>query len=206
MTRECGDMDVSAGREGVPGAYAFLARYVVMPWDSVIDVGGGLGRGIAILQRRTRRVRAIDRDPRLSAFGVEVGDIRTEPSSAFDWVVAVDVIEHVEDDRDFLGNIWRVARKGIFVTTPNLAHHPAAIWPYHLREYRRDEFASLFAQVIPGAATLHFGGEIYGGQMRLSHTGSQWEHQGVLAVRRHASVWRCWFGLRENVLRIVRPE
>jgi hypothetical protein len=63
----------------------------------------GIGRGI--LMRRTRHVRAIDRDSRLAEYGVAVGDIADEASESVDWVSAVRVSEHIEDDIAFMAHL-----------------------------------------------------------------------------------------------------
>ncbi len=148
--RLCGDGLIADGRTALPGAYAFFARYVLFPWESCLDVGGGLGVGRRVLMARSRRVRSIDADARLTQFGVDPGRIEAEPTSGFDWVVAVDVVEHVQEDAAFVRQLWRVARKGIYLTTPNLAHHPDQAWPYHVREYTPGQLrATVEAAVTP---------------------------------------------------------
>lgn len=181
--RLCGDGQIEDGRTALPGAYAFFARYILLPWESCLDVGGGLGVGRRILLRRSRRVRSIDADCRLTQFGVEPGRIESEPDGSYDWVVAVDVIEHVEDDAGFLAQLLRVARKGIYVTTPNREHHPDLNWPYHVREYAPVEFAGLFARVAGGLRRWHWGGDVHCGGMSRVHLGPAWEHQAILAWR-----------------------
>lgn len=199
-SKTCGDASVDAGRDGVPGAYAFFARYVLMPWESCLDVGGGMGEGLSILRRRSRSARAIDQDARLAEFGVELGDVADEADRSYDWVVAVDVIEHVAEDRAFLECLWRVARKGIFLATPNLDHHPGRAWPYHVREYGADAFRALFLDACPGAALLQFGSGVYGGNMRMRHLSPDWEHQAVVAFKTRCALRACGLHVRERLL------
>ncbi len=205
MTRGCGDETVEAGRDGVPGAYAFFARYVLLRWESCLDVGGGLGVGLRLLRARSSRVRAIDRDPRLLSLGVELGDVRDEPSASVDWVLAIDVIEHVEDDLSFMRELWRVARRGVFVTTPNQAEHPHYTWPYHVREYTIPQFDALCRSGCPDARRFFgLGGGVYGGSLSRAHWTDAWEHQGLLVTRRRLWGRGTVLALRELALRSRR--
>lgn len=62
------------------------------------------------------------------------------PDGAFDVVVAVEVLEHVERDRTFLGEVARVLRPrgGFLLTTPNGEFVPRRN-PDHVRHYTREE-------------------------------------------------------------------
>lgn len=202
--RDCGDGEVSLGREGVPGPYAFFARYVLNGRESCLDVGGGLGRGLEILRAKTHAVRAIDVDPRLSAFGVEMGDVGMETTGSVDWVLAVDVVEHVQNDTKFLSDLWRVSRKGVLVSTPNRDHHPDRQWPYHVREYGTAEFARLVGETIRCDRVWHWGGSTYGGDLRMTHLTPAWEHQVVLCVRGRMVRLAALFAMREMMLRLLR--
>jgi ubiquinone/menaquinone biosynthesis C-methylase UbiE len=142
-----------------------------------------------MLRARCRQARAIDVDPQLAVLEVAQGRIEDQPDKAVDWVVAVDVIEHNEDDEAFLRHMWRVARKGVYLTTPNRAHHPDRNWPYHVREYTPEEFAALFARVLPGGRCFQFGADTYCGNMRMSHLTSSWEHQGILCFKGNGGVF-----------------
>jgi hypothetical protein len=48
--------------------------------------------------------------------------------------VSVDVLEHVEDDREFVTELTRIARRLVLLTTPNWTAGRCT-WPYHIREY-----------------------------------------------------------------------
>lgn len=108
---------------------------------SVLDVGAGTGYGLPILKAAgAARICGIDPLPA----GPEVDD---EPLSAFDdashdIVLAIDVIEHVEDDRGFLSDLLRVARKLAFISTPNWNEWRCTN-KYHFREYTPDELCEL---------------------------------------------------------------
>lgn len=197
MARECGDTTVEEGRDCMVCAYVFFARYVLMPWESCLDVGGGLGDGLRILRRRSGSARAIDRDARLCDRGVEEGRVEDEPDCSVDWVLAVDVIEHVEQDREFLKQLWRVARKGVFLTTPNLEHHPDRNWPFHVREYTCAQFRAMVDEELSSPVCLHMGGGAYGSQLSIRHLLSKWEHQAVLCFKKDMIMRRALLGSRE---------
>ncbi len=204
MTRTCGDETIDAGRHGTPGVYAFFANHVLGANESCLDVGGGLGIGFDILRRKSLQVRSIDLDPRLAQMDVERGDVRHEADGAYDWVVAVDVVEHVEEDEEFIQNLWRVARKGVFVSSPNLDHHPDRIWPFHVREYTALHFKTLCQKGCPGAKIHHFGSEVYGGHLTYCHLGAQWEHQEILALKQPNYLLGLTLYLRDVAMKILR--
>jgi len=66
------------------------------------------------------------------------------PDAAFDMVTAIDVIEHVEDDKGFLGHLLRIAKRYVFISTPNWFDSGCQN-PYHVREYTPAEFRKLLA-------------------------------------------------------------
>lgn len=100
--------------------------------QSVLDVGAGTGYGIQILREKASLVSGID----LLPAGPEVENRKIEEvlSKSWDWCVAADVVEHVEDDACFLENMIRVAKRGVFFCTPNWNHwHAQNV--FHVREY-----------------------------------------------------------------------
>jgi SAM-dependent methyltransferase len=66
------------------------------------------------------------------------------PDESFDCVVAVEVLEHVEEDAQFIQNVWRVLRPGgvFLMTTPN-GDFVKNINPDHKRHYKRAELNAL---------------------------------------------------------------
>lgn len=74
--------------------------------------------------------------------GVSDTPIEAFPADAFDLVTAIDVIEHVEDDAEFLYQLTRVARCAVFLTTPNY-NISKCTNAYHVREYTPEELGFL---------------------------------------------------------------
>lgn len=119
--------------------YQFIAAKIA--GQSAIDVGAGTGYGTEILQVAGCEAYGIDLLP--AAANVEYMGIEHVRDQSFDWVVCCDVIEHVEADTWFFDHLLRVARKGVFITTPNFnvwhAHNR-----FHCREYTPLEFRGRF--------------------------------------------------------------
>jgi len=72
----------------------------------------------------------------------------TLPSNSFDIAVAVEVIEHVPQDEEFVRQIFRVLKPGglLYITTPNgdyIKNEPPNFNPDHVRHYTRAQLASL---------------------------------------------------------------
>jgi SAM-dependent methyltransferase len=69
------------------------------------------------------------------------------PDSSFDLVVAIEVLEHVEEDAIFLDNVRRVLKPGghFLMTTPNGDHIPTPSGD-HKRHYRREHLLRLLAE------------------------------------------------------------
>ncbi len=159
--KPCGADDVLDGRKpSQMGWYEFAAG--LFKGEEVLDVGCGSGEGLKTITAQARRAVGIDLDDRLrrADLNVEIKSIEDVPDKSFDCVVCLDVIEHVTDDRAFVAHLFRVARKAVFMTTPNYTisrnRHP-----YHVREYTPAEFSALFDGC--GVVTL-FGGNARGGE------------------------------------------
>ena len=70
------------------------------------------------------------------------------PTASFDAAVAVEVLEHVDEDGTFLDEVARVVRPGgwFLMTTPNGDCIPNVGNPDHRRHYRRDQLNALLEQ------------------------------------------------------------
>jgi SAM-dependent methyltransferase len=71
----------------------------------------------------------------------------TLPNESFDCVVAVEVLEHVEEDENFVREVKRVLRPGglFLMTTPN-GDSVKNTNPDHKRHYRREQLTALLSR------------------------------------------------------------
>lgn len=110
---------------------------------SILDAGAGIGYGLALLREAGAAVVVgFDVAPLLP--NVAIASIEDYGDESFDAVVAMDVIEHVQDDRTFLTELLRVARTHVFFSTPNWNVSRAAN-VHHAREYTPVELQALLA-------------------------------------------------------------
>lgn len=138
---------------------ALLDGVDLPPSGAILEVGCGTGGNLASLARRGR-IQAFDPHIDALAFarerhpGVDIrqGALPNElpyEKGAFDLVAALDVLEHVEDDRQSAEALVQLTRPGgwLLVTVP--AHQ--ALWGshdrrlHHRRRYGRDQLLDLFA-------------------------------------------------------------
>ena len=145
--------------------YWFRRHLAVYEWIAartaglrVVDLASGEGYGAEVLARRAASVVGIEPNPeayehaRLRypsvAFRRDIAETFTEPCDA---VVFLQTIEHVADPGAVLDNIRAQLRPGgvAYVSTPNvLTLAPGAERsgnPWHVREYRPEEFRALCA-------------------------------------------------------------
>ena len=113
---------------------------VLVGCRTALDVGAGRGFGLGVL--RAAGLLAAGLEPAPIVVGMPSWGIGTVVPDSYDLVVACDVIEHVEEDRVFLLDLLRVARRAVFVSTPNWLLSRCAN-PHHVREYTPDELAAL---------------------------------------------------------------
>ena len=150
--------------------YEWIARRAA--GGVVLDMACGEGYGSSVLASTAASVVGVDGNPEAHeharlrytqpGLSFEWGAVETygEPGS-FDAVVFLQTIEHVVDPPAVLEHFSRILRPGgvAYVSTPNvltLAPPGAAKSdnPWHLREYRAEEFASLCAGVFGGVEML----------------------------------------------------
>ena len=154
--------------------YWFRRHLAVYEWIAarcaglhVVDMACGEGYGTAELARRAARVTGVDANPdahahaaaKYTAPGVrfvrELVDRYAEPCDA---VVFLQTIEHVEDPEAVLRHFQAMADV-VYVSTPNvLTLAPAGAEksgnPWHLKEYRPEEFAELCESVFDDVEML----------------------------------------------------
>lgn len=117
----------------------------------ILEVGTGMGYGVEIIAPKATRYISIDKQlpeqinqlDNAEYYEMEVPPIGFENYS-FDSVVSFQVIEHIEEDIEFVREVSRVLRLGgkFVVSTPNA---PMSLTrnPWHVREYNADELRNL---------------------------------------------------------------
>ncbi|MBT9146241.1 MAG: putative S-adenosylmethionine-dependent methyltransferase [candidate division WS2 bacterium] len=123
---------------------------------NVLEVGSGDGYGLRILSKKAVNYTAVDKFPTdLSGVGENVQFVQANipplpfESNSFDYVVGFQVIEHIDNDKDFCKEIARVLKPGgkLLLTTPNRTMSLTRN-PFHIREYLANELHSLMAQTF----------------------------------------------------------
>ena len=146
--------------------YWFRRHLAVYEWIAercagldVVDMACGEGYGSDVLGRRAARVTGVDANPeaheharlKYTRPGVEfVRDMVELYAEPCDAVVFLQTIEHVQDPQAVLDGFRRILRPGgaAYVSTPNVLTlaPPGAERsgnPWHVREYRAEEFREL---------------------------------------------------------------
>ena len=115
--------------------------------ESVLDVGCGMGVGVAFMNHFGCLAIGVDSDIRLQSrpmtFTKLPSEIYGRRMTPYDVVTCIDVIEHVVDDLPFMEELKRLATKAVYVSTPNFARSKARN-EHHAREYTIGEFAEAF--------------------------------------------------------------
>ena len=128
----------------------------------VVDLACGEGYGSAVLGRTAASVVGVDANPdafdhaRLKYTGGNVSferDMIETWTGDVDCVVFLQTIEHVQDPDAVLARLRGSSGRGgvVYVSTPNVltlapAGQPRSGNPWHVREYRPDEFRALCAR------------------------------------------------------------
>ncbi len=130
-----------------------LKRLAMPPDVNIADLGCGTGGNLVML-RAFGKVTGVEVSPVAAEVarrraGVEVRcasmDATGLPDASFDVVTAFDVLEHMEDDRAALLEVWRLLKPGgrFVVTVPAFmmlwSAHDEAL--HHKRRYRRGPLA-----------------------------------------------------------------
>jgi SAM-dependent methyltransferase len=163
-----GQVDIDLLNEHM-ARYAFAAR--LARGKRALDAGCGAGYGSAELAKSAASVVGLDVAPEAVAFAranYASPNLRFEqascaalphPAGAFDLVVAFEVIEHIENWREFLQEVRRVlAPTGQFiVSTPNLLYYtesrgPDGANPFHVHEFTFEEFRDELRSIFPHVA------------------------------------------------------
>jgi ubiquinone/menaquinone biosynthesis C-methylase UbiE len=138
-------------------AYVLAQHYA---HGDLLEVGCGEGRGIDLLMPRVRSYSAIDKIetaleklrakyPTGKFISGNIPPLAAYADNSFDCVFTFQVIEHIDDDRQFLKEIYRVLKPGglLLLTTPN---RPLSLTrnPWHIREYTSTELTTLSQSIF----------------------------------------------------------
>jgi len=119
--------------------YVFAAQYVKE--KTVLDVGAGNGYGLPLLLAGGAAL--VDGiDPLPVGQVVTAKPIEDVDCQSYDCVTAMDVIEHVDADRDFLICLLRTAKELVILSTPNWRQWGCSN-QHHYREYTPAELRSV---------------------------------------------------------------
>ncbi len=120
---------------------------------NVLEVGSGEGYGIEIVIPHTTHYTAIDKYPIETAHlegksfvfkQMEIPPFTGLEDNSFDTVISFQVIEHIENDKEFVKEIYRVLKPGglALIATPNIKMSLTRN-PWHVREYSQIELENL---------------------------------------------------------------
>lgn len=174
--KDNGDSLGFTGERMIPGEaseeseYEHLARYIfalpVIKGLRTLDAGCGDGYGSALLAESASEVVGIDissaaierasKKYKIPNLSFKVMDVRviSFDSSSFDAVVGYEVFEHIHTPQNMVEGARRVLTDTgiLIVSTPNGALIKSGLPnPYHVREYRLDEFNSILTEYFPEA-------------------------------------------------------
>lgn len=165
----------------------------------VLEIGCGEGYGIKLLAPHAKKYIAIDKHipsnqenfKNIEFIQLEVPALNGLQTNRFDVVICFQLIEHIQDDKTLLSEIFRVLKPGgkLLLTTPNKVMSLTRN-PYHMREYQSEEFRKLIGSYFE-ISKIDFNG-VYGDQ--LINTYLEKNKAGI-------KKWRKWdiFNLEQNL-------
>jgi ubiquinone/menaquinone biosynthesis C-methylase UbiE len=127
----------------------------------VLEVGCGEGRGIPVILPHASTYTAVDKIesalvalrkkyPSGKFISMNIPPFHGLADNTYDTVLSFQVIEHIDDDLNYLREIYRVMKPGgvALITTPNRKMSLTRN-PWHVREYLATELSTLAARVFP---------------------------------------------------------
>jgi len=163
--------------------YAVVAPIVR---ERVLDIGFGTGFGTHLMTSNAKEVYGVEVDETAIRFAREVfpfkklhflyGDITKGVDGKYDFVVMIDVIEHIKYDKRALENVKKLLAKGgtLILSTPNrLSRYRKS--ENHTREYAPKELEGILKRYFVSVNMRNY---------RLEPLASQYENP-ILAVCRN---------------------
>lgn len=137
---------------------------------NLLEVGCGEGRGVEVLLEKVDSYLGLDKIdevitslkgkfPNVEFQQAVIPPFQNIASDTYDTVVSFQVIEHIEDDKLFLEEIYRVLRPGgkAIISTPN-TRHTLSRNPWHIREYTSKELIKLCEGIFDKVNAMGIGG------------------------------------------------
>ena len=148
---------------------AYIAAKPLVKGD-LLEVGCGEGRGVQVLLDQVDAYHGVDKIgkvieslqeefPEATFEQAVIPPLKTIASTTYDTVISFQVIEHIEDDRLFLEEIYRVLKPGgkAIISTPNI-NHTLSRNPWHIREYTPAQLKELCERIFDSIETMGIGG------------------------------------------------
>lgn len=143
--------------------YLFCRDNYLQPQDKVLDVGFGLGYGLNIMAAKARYLAGVEIDQRAVRRASEIfkshplvkellpynGGSLPFTDKTFDVVTCIEVLEHVPDYERLLQEMARLAKRFVFIATPNKRPENTCANGrpknrHHLREWTKEELDKIF--------------------------------------------------------------
>ncbi len=140
----------------------FKAYYLAQPHinGNVLELGCGEGRGLELLSPKADSYTAIDKiqevvdnlqpqHPGINFIVDNIPPFNGIESNSMDTIISFQVIEHIQDDKKFLEEIYRVLKPGgkAIISTPNIVKTLTRN-PWHIREYTAKELQDLCSSIF----------------------------------------------------------
>ncbi len=122
---------------------------------NLLEIGCGTGRGVAVLAQSVSNYTGVDKNeplmlkltaeyPEFKFIDMFLPPLKGLADNSFDYIVTFQVIEHIEDDNEFIKEAHRVLKPGgkLVLTTVNRKFSLSRN-PWHVREYLAHELKGL---------------------------------------------------------------
>ncbi|MBW3469968.1 class I SAM-dependent methyltransferase [Arthrospiribacter ruber] len=148
---------------------AYIAAKPFVKGD-LLEVGCGEGRGVEVLLPKATSYLGLDKIQEvIETLSAKFPEAKFQQAiippfagiedNSFDTVVSFQVIEHIENDKLFLQEIYRVLKPGgkAIISTPNI-RHTLSRNPWHIREYTAPQLSRLCEDIFDEVETMGIGG------------------------------------------------